>query len=119
MLDVIEASQRVEKGAALLDEKIGTHWSERVNFATLHMDSCETCVAAQGTGLTYSETIPVLFATGSGWVDASAYGFALALDDGCDDACDACEQCREAWGLLESAWVGLITVRRSRAKTGA
>jgi hypothetical protein len=108
MLDVIDISQRVESGAKVLDSEL-PNWVNDVDLTTLNLGDPSHCVLAEAHPSNfYWDALNDL--TGQGDANTAIlwgieHGFNLP-----DAAID------EEWDALESAWVGLITVRQSRAK---
>lgn len=129
MLDVIEVTQRVERGAAFLDGIIGPEWVDRINLDTLRLSSACNCIAGQLHNGSFLAAMTDWFdAPSPHWatVDSAEVqlGFNLsevsdAIDEDADEDPLTEQDEPDNWDLLQSAWVGLITVRRSRAKAGA
>jgi hypothetical protein len=72
-------AKRVQRGATLLDKKMGEKWREQVNSASLSMFSPCTCVLGQ---LFYTSYNGGLRALGiETWKEEIAYGFELAEHD--------------------------------------
>lgn len=121
MLDTIEAAQRVEKGAALLDQRL-EHWVDDIDLGEFDIANGDACILGQLFGeydrgrdnlLLPPFGLPDYASDPDGWLDAFkaveaaavAHGFNLGDGDQDDD---------DANDVLESAWVGYITVHRSR-----
>ncbi len=105
-LDVIEVTERVAKGGAFLTEKYGAGWPDKVDLECLQMQSTEDCIAGQLVGDFYTAM--------EEWFNEHVADLAMpqAVAHGFD--LDESEYNEDNWDLLTSAWVGLITVQRSR-----
>lgn len=103
---------RVEKGAALLDERC-PGWFKRIDIAQLALASCSRCVVGQlyGEFVNGLKSLDLYLGTHDN-SPAVDHGFAIGDGDGRprEDA-DAC-----FWSPLRDCWVSVIAARRFIAK---
>lgn len=87
------AKHRVARGAAKLDELLGSRsaWAEAIDLDTLVMESTFDCVLAQKFGH-YDDGLEAL---GINRGDAAGYGFVCSTDFGCE-----CPELANEWRAL-------------------
>lgn len=100
--------ERIDRGAALLDEKV-PNWFTKINPAILDVDSFSLCPICQSTGLSFWDGVKEL---GIGVSDgrASEYGFYPS---------ESLEDSKEAEALSKAKtdyWLELIARRLGGAK---
>lgn len=109
MLTSEEATRRVARGAAHLDQ-VKPGWWNQIDVGTLTLSSCERCVIGQLAGP--REMYP--FSAGlraMGLIDAAAnHGVSLTTGDYPDDPLP--DDFEAAFARLQAAWIAAIADRR-------
>lgn len=85
-------AKRVQRGAALLDEKLGGTWRRRISADSLSMHDTCTCVLGQLFKDNYSYNGGLRVLGIETWSEEIAYGFELAEHDSDD------------WRTLTTLW---------------